>query len=150
MPNSKRHLQTPQPSLTTKKQKNNPLPSSQHKANKTNFNMLANRNKPKTKPQPQENISLPSWLPPSPLNPELFTSDSVETLHNAYQTALPYRHVQLPKLCTHDAMTKIQREIIDYLPTSSRETDLFKVNQSIDLNNVDFTSDFAKNIPTLL
>ena len=113
--------------------------------------MLANLNKPRSTP----GISigeeeLPEWLPRSILAPELYTEENKKEMRHQYETSEPYRHLRIPKLCNPEVMLKIREEVVHNLKTFHRETDLFKVSQSIDFNNIPLDSEFAKTIPNLM
>lgn len=94
--------------------------------------------------------SLPSWLPPCPFPPSLFDENNVAKLRKSFQSARPYSYIHIPNLADETAIKNVRSDILQHLSTNYRETDLFKVSQTMDLNNISLSSSFAPKIPSLL
>ncbi|OUS42031.1 Oxoglutarate and iron-dependent oxygenase degradation C-term-domain-containing protein [Ostreococcus tauri] len=73
------------------------------------------------------------WL----LAPELFDAQYVEKKAAEYTSALPYRHVCFNSVCDDGRLRKVLEELEGHLTLSFKETDLFKVLQSVDLASLD-------------
>ena len=63
---------------------------------------------------------------PSPLNAELFTTDSRAALRAAYAAAQPFPHAVLRPLCDDARLRAAFAEMRDELSGTFKETDLFK------------------------
>jgi Rps23 Pro-64 3,4-dihydroxylase Tpa1-like proline 4-hydroxylase len=72
----------------------------------------------------------------SPLAPALLSSASRAEARHSYRTALPYEHALLTPLCEPSHMDRIKDEITRNLRATFKETDLFKLYQTIDLANL--------------
>ncbi len=127
------------------------------KSSSSNSNIstvLANRSKPHTTAVENEtsveSFVTPDWLPKNPLSPHLSTSDVISSLQLTYATSSPYKHIKIDNLCKYHDMLQIRKDIVRNLPTVDRETDLFKVSQTIDLNNIPINSAHAQKIPHLM
>lgn len=63
---------------------------------------------------------------------------------------MPYRHVRIDNLGDLRSMLAVRTEILSHLATVDRETDLFKVSQTMDLNNLPLSSPEAAKVPHLM
>eukprot|EP01041_Mallomonas_annulata_P012573 gene12573-26479_t len=72
----------------------------------------------------------------SPLSDGLTNDASKERLKKSFSSALPYQHVVLEPLCNDERMRKVCDEVKSFNATF-KETDLFKVFQSMDFGNID-------------
>ncbi|EQC34335.1 hypothetical protein SDRG_08107 [Saprolegnia diclina VS20] len=89
---------------------------------------------------------------PSVLHPDLLQSSAAAraSVQAAYATTKPYPHYQIPALCTREHMNKVHHECITHLEGNFKETDLFKLYQTIDLGNLKTSDKIAKDLPALL
>ena len=71
------------------------------------------------------------------LNADLLTNDSAQKFQQQYATSKPYPHCQLPQLFQPSFLKAVQLEIKDNSKVNFKESDLFKVFQSMDLANLD-------------
>jgi len=94
--------------------------------------------------------NLPEWLPQSPFQSELFEPRTVAALAKRYEDSQPYRHIHIRNLGDPEAMRKVRHEILNHMTTTYRETDLFKVSQTMDLNNVALNDEAAQKTPYLM
>ncbi|ETW04707.1 hypothetical protein H310_03863 [Aphanomyces invadans] len=62
----------------------------------------------------------------------------------------PFPHYQIPVLCTVEHMRKVHTECVQELQSTFKETDLFKLYQTIDLGNLKASSPLAKKLPALM
>ncbi|RHY67592.1 hypothetical protein DYB34_007582 [Aphanomyces astaci] len=95
----------------------------------------------KVKPEPT------AVLHPGLLNQSTETRRSIrdQCLSNA-----PFPHYQIPVLCTPEHMRKVHVECVEELQSTFKETDLFKLYQTIDLGNLQLSNPLAKKLPALL
>ena len=68
---------------------------------------------------------------------EFFSQKSIESYKFSYDTSVPYNHGVLSGFIDNDLLIACRNEIYNGLNPKLRETDLFKVNQTIDLGNLD-------------
>ena len=71
------------------------------------------------------------------LNPLLFQEEFVEKKNNEYETSQPYQHILLKDVCDDRFLSQVLRELETHVTLSFKETDLFKVLQSVDLASLD-------------
>lgn len=71
------------------------------------------------------------------LNPLLFQEEFVEKKNNEYETSQPYQHILLKDVCDDRFLSQALRELETHVTLSFKETDLFKVLQSVDLASLD-------------
>lgn len=71
------------------------------------------------------------------LNPRLFQKAFVEKKNDEYETSQPYKHVLLKDVCEDRFLSQVLRELETHVTLSFKETDLFKVLQSVDLASLD-------------
>lgn len=106
----------------------------------------------------QENESLQKLLQKHqlfnevPIKDSLFTTSAVENYINTIssETNKPFPYLHIENFCNHKTATYIQEEILQKIPVFHRETDLFRVAQTIDLNNISLDSSQAQRIPYLM
>ncbi|KAI8374803.1 Oxoglutarate and iron-dependent oxygenase degradation C-term-domain-containing protein [Blakeslea trispora] len=67
----------------------------------------------------------------------LLDQSSVDTLKSAYQVSKPYLHCKIDNLMNDDLLKKVRKEILSSLHFTLKETDIYKVNQTGDLANLD-------------
>ena len=67
---------------------------------------------------------------PLPLNNDAF---DVESLRKQFNSSQPFPHCAVENFCDDAQMREIQREILEHLPATYKETDLFKLYQTADL-----------------
>ncbi|OQR93185.1 hypothetical protein THRCLA_08503 [Thraustotheca clavata] len=86
------------------------------------------------------------------LDPQLLSTPKAQRkeIQDKYVATKPYPHYQIPILCTKEHMNKVHNECVTHLQGNYKETDLFKLYQTIDLGNLKHTDDVAKNLPSLL
>jgi len=68
---------------------------------------------------------------------EFFSQKSIESYKFSYDTSVPYNHGVLSGFLDYNLLRGCRSEIYNGLNPKLRETDLFKVNQTIDLGNLD-------------
>ncbi len=113
--------------------------------------MLAAHFKPKTPVgEAMTETPLPDWLPPSPFQPDLFSARTVTALQKRFSSGTPFPHVHIRDLGSPEAMAGVRHDILNHMTTVYRETDLFRVSQTMDLNNVPLDSEEAKKTPHLM
>ena len=67
--------------------------------------------------------------------PEIF--ERVESLKTEYLNQLPYQHCVINELVNDDLLRQVRQEILHNLQFTIKETDIYKVNQTGDLLNLD-------------
>ncbi|KAF7720545.1 hypothetical protein EC973_007594 [Apophysomyces ossiformis] len=67
----------------------------------------------------------------------LLEEETVEKLKNAFKISKPYLHCRIDKLVNDDLLRAVRKEIWDNLHFTLKETDIYKVNQTGDLANLD-------------
>ena len=70
------------------------------------------------------------------ISPQLFHVKEMSSIRGKYQAALPYPHAVLPTLCIREQLLAVRKELNQHVQGTFKETDLFKLRQSIDLANV--------------
>lgn len=73
--------------------------------------------------------------------PGLFDQESRDTIRKAVQISQPYPHCKISKLINDDLLRRVHKEIFSELNFTTKETDIYKVNQTGDLANMDGLSD---------
>lgn len=69
--------------------------------------------------------------------PLLFSKDKTAEHKNAYLQSKPYRHAVIDGLIDDALLQRARQEILDELRFTEKETDIYKVNQTGDLANLD-------------
>ncbi|SAM81109.1 related to TPA1-Poly(A)-binding protein involved in translation termination efficiency [Ustilago bromivora] len=69
--------------------------------------------------------------------PNLFDSTIVSQFNAEYEASAPYKHAVIPSLIDDSLLKAARQEIIDELRFAEKETDIYKVNQTGDLANLD-------------
>ncbi|CAK4081376.1 unnamed protein product [Aphanomyces euteiches] len=88
----------------------------------------------------------------SVLHPELLAMSAEKRceIKEKCLTNVPFAHYQLPVLCSPDHMRKVHMECVEELQSTFKETDLFKLYQTIDLGNLSESDPLAKKLPALM
>lgn len=73
--------------------------------------------------------------------PGLLEQPSREAIRKSVQDSKPYPHVKISKLVNEDLLRRVHKEIFSNLNFTTKETDIYKVNQTGDLANIDGLSD---------
>ena len=73
-------------------------------------------------------------LPNETFLPQLL--EQSEKFANEYVESTPFKHVVIPKLLDSELLEKAKEEIISQLSWTTKETDIYKVNQTGDLANM--------------
>ncbi|PWN31266.1 uncharacterized protein FA14DRAFT_128472 [Meira miltonrushii] len=68
---------------------------------------------------------------------DLFTAEKRDEFAQSYTTSQPYRHSVIDGLIDDSLLRRARKEIIDELRFTEKETDIYKVNQTGDLANLD-------------
>ncbi|OQR82585.1 hypothetical protein ACHHYP_15758 [Achlya hypogyna] len=89
---------------------------------------------------------------PSVLHSDVLGSTAAgrAAIQAAYATTKPFPHYQIPQLCTREHMNKVHTECVTHLEGNFKETDLFKLYQTIDLGNLKRSDALASQLPALL
>ena len=81
----------------------------------------------------------------------LYEDDEIESLKKRYQEAGPYPHCIVSDFCDSDTLRRVRQEIIENFDATYKETDLFKMLQTVDLANLDGMDEEKKaKIPCLM
>lgn len=75
---------------------------------------------------------------------------SGDELSACYLSAQPYRHGLISDLCVPGFLNKVLDEVKNNSKVTFKESDLFRVYQSIDLANLSPGTDLAKSMPSLM
>ncbi|KAK4512750.1 uncharacterized protein ATC70_003456 [Mucor velutinosus] len=73
--------------------------------------------------------------------PGLFDQASREAVRQSVQDSKPYPHCKISKLINDDLLRRVHKEIYSKLSFTTKETDIYKVNQTGDLANMDGLSE---------
>lgn len=65
------------------------------------------------------------------------SSEEFETVQRQYKQGRPYNHCIIPHFCNDEVLRNVRREIIENFDATYKETDLFKMLQTVDLANLD-------------
>lgn len=83
--------------------------------------------------------------------PQLLSEDKRKGHREAYNHSKPYRHAVVDGLINDDLLRKARQEILEELRFTEKETDIYKVNQTGDLANLDgLPKEEAKRLENLL
>ena len=83
--------------------------------------------------------------------PGLLAEETSTKFHEQYQASGPYKHAVVPALINEDLLKAARTEILDELRFAEKETDIYKVNQTGDLANLDgLPEQEAKRLQSLL
>ncbi|SNX83016.1 related to TPA1 - Poly(A)-binding protein involved in translation termination efficiency [Melanopsichium pennsylvanicum] len=69
--------------------------------------------------------------------PNLLEPATVSAYNSQYESSAPYKHAVIPALINEDLLKATRQEIIQELRFAEKETDIYKVNQTGDLANLD-------------
>ncbi len=92
---------------------------------------------PAPAPTSSEPIALDEHLTPHFSSPALFSAESIAQHAAAYASSSPYLHGVLPALLSPSLLTRARNEILEELRFAEKETDIYRVNQTGDLANLD-------------
>lgn len=73
----------------------------------------------------------------SAFSPDLLAPTTVTQYNEQYEASGPYKHAVVPALINEDLLKATRHEIIQELRFAEKETDIYKVNQTGDLANLD-------------
>lgn len=83
--------------------------------------------------------------------PHVFDDEHVSKKHAEYDASGPYHHSVIEGLIDEDLLRRARTEIVDELHFTEKETDIYKVNQTGDLANLDgLPEEEAKRLQALL
>jgi Rps23 Pro-64 3,4-dihydroxylase Tpa1-like proline 4-hydroxylase len=74
-------------------------------------------------------------------SPGLFDQSSRDAIRKSVQSSRPYPHCKISKLINDDLLRRVHKEIYSNLNFTNKETDIYKVNQTGDLANMDGLSE---------
>ena len=86
---------------------------------------------------------------PNPLSPNLLSAESRKSLRQRFSISNPYNHISFDPLCQDDRMRLICEEV-KRLNATYKETDLFKLFQTLDLANIKHSDEIAPTVQQLL
>lgn len=69
--------------------------------------------------------------------PGLLSDEQRESFKKSYATSQPYRHAVINELLSDDLLRRARNEIVTELSFTEKQTDIYKVNQTGDLANLD-------------
>ncbi|PWY98469.1 hypothetical protein BCV70DRAFT_201778 [Testicularia cyperi] len=70
-------------------------------------------------------------------SPNLLAPETVQDFNKQYEASGPYKHAVVPELINDELLKATRNEIIQELRFAEKETDIYKVNQTGDLANLD-------------
>ncbi|SJX61947.1 related to TPA1-Poly(A)-binding protein involved in translation termination efficiency [Sporisorium reilianum f. sp. reilianum] len=73
----------------------------------------------------------------SAFTPDLLAPSAVSSYNKQFETSAPYKHAVVPALIDQELLKATRDEIIGELRFAEKETDIYKVNQTGDLANLD-------------
>lgn len=77
--------------------------------------------------------------------------EEVERLKSTYDAAIPYQHCVIDAVCDPERLRQVRQEIIENFDATYKETDLFKMLQTVDLANLDAMDEEKRGkIPSLV
>lgn len=77
--------------------------------------------------------------------PGLFDQSSRDAIRKSVQASQPYPHCKISKLINDDLLRRVHKEIYSNLNFTNKETDIYKVNQTGDLANMDGLSEIERS-----
>ncbi|KAI8883330.1 hypothetical protein K501DRAFT_285442 [Backusella circina FSU 941] len=86
---------------------------------------------------PVKRVKLDSSSVESKFFPGLFKQESRDAIRQAVEVSKPYKHCKISQLVNDDLLRRVHKEIYANLHFTPKETDIYKVNQSGDLANMD-------------
>lgn len=69
--------------------------------------------------------------------PSLLSEERQKSFQQSYASSQPYRHAVINELLSDELLRKAREEIVNGLSFTEKETDIYKVNQTGDLANLD-------------
>lgn len=92
-------------------------------------------------PQPSKKSQLSSAPSTSEVHarfrPGLFNAQSLANYQSAYRNSAPYRHGIIPNLISDPLLRSVRAEVLTHISFTPKETDIYKIQQSGDLANLD-------------
>ncbi len=86
----------------------------------------------------------------SRFRPGLFKPRTLTTYQSAYLNSEPYRHGVIPTLIAEPLLRSVRTEILTHISFTPKETDIYKIQQSGDLANLDgLDSAQSAHLPSL-
>ncbi|KAI8064060.1 Oxoglutarate and iron-dependent oxygenase degradation C-term-domain-containing protein [Thamnidium elegans] len=67
----------------------------------------------------------------------LFEKESTQVIEKAFKESKPYLHCKIDKLVNDNLLRRVRKEILSNISFTLKETDIYKVNQTGDLANLD-------------
>lgn len=84
------------------------------------------------------------------LGHNILTEEREKSLQEQYWNATPYRHARIENVFQPDFLSECKEQIKNNSKVNFKETDLFRVYQSIDLANLEPNSDLAQKMPAVM
>ncbi|CAB9518861.1 Prolyl 3,4-dihydroxylase OGFOD1 [Seminavis robusta] len=84
------------------------------------------------------------------LNPAVQTPAHEQQLKDAYQASTPYHHGRIENVFAPDLLMACKEQIKQHSKVNFKETDLFRVYQSIDFANLTPGSELAQQMPAVM
>jgi Rps23 Pro-64 3,4-dihydroxylase Tpa1-like proline 4-hydroxylase len=73
----------------------------------------------------------------SSFHPNLLSHETTASLRSQYDSSAPYKHIAIQDLISDDLLRAVRNELLQNVHLTPKETDIYKVNQSGDLANMD-------------
>lgn len=80
----------------------------------------------------------------------LLTEEKTKELQTQYASSQPYSHAQIKNLFDSEFLGEVKEEIKSQTKVNFKESDLFRVYQSIDLANLEPGSELAEQLPNVM
>ena len=117
---------------------------------KMNGNSSSSQNKEQQDDHNPSKKAKTSSLLTEVLGPDVYTPEREKILAQDYANSQPYHHSRILNLFQVDFLTKVKEQIKQNSKVNFKETDLFRVYQSIDLANLEPKSELAQNMPAVM
>ncbi|KAJ3327586.1 hypothetical protein HDU93_001877 [Gonapodya sp. JEL0774] len=89
-------------------------------------------------------IAAPLWATSSAFAPSILSESTIAHYSDLYGRDGPYPHAVIANLFDEDLLLAARKEVLENLQFSEKETDIYKVNQTGDLANLDGLPDDEK------
>jgi prolyl 3-hydroxylase /prolyl 3,4-dihydroxylase len=80
-----------------------------------------------------------------PLNDKFFHDEYRSRTHSLYMTAQPFKHMHLTDLVSDHFLDTVRSEILNSLPSTFKESDIFKLFQTMDLASLELPTNNNNN-----